>query len=93
MGDRGQMGSGGDNPGVGSLGWFRVVVPTTCWATLIITRIIPSRTAVLMAYKAAVFAHVVSSLDQEQCEAIHIHSIGVVVMTTSSIGWLRSSPE
>ena len=28
-GCRGQMGSGGDNPGMGSLGWFQVDMPDT----------------------------------------------------------------
>ena len=63
-GDRGQMGSGGDNPGVGSLGWFQVDTPATSWAATIITRIVPSRTAFLVAYKAVILAHVASAFDQ-----------------------------
>ena len=57
------MGSGGDSPSVGSLGWLWVVSPTLCWATAIVIRIISSRTAFLMAYEAVIFAHVASSLD------------------------------
>ena len=64
-GDGGQMGDGGDNPGMGSLWQFWVVAPTTCWAILIITRMIPSRTAFFMAYEIAIFMHVVSLLNQE----------------------------
>ena len=60
---RGQMESGGDNHGMGSLGWFRVVVPTTSWMAPIVIRMIPSRTALFIAYEAAIFTHVVSSLD------------------------------
>ena len=71
----------------------QVVVPTTCWVTAIVTRMIPSRTAFLMAYEAAIFAHVASSFDQGLHEAIHVHSIGVVMTSTSFIGWLESSPE
>ena len=63
-GSRGQMESGGDDPGMGSLGWFWVVAPTTCWATSIVTRMIPSRTAFFMVYEAAIFMYVVSPLDQ-----------------------------
>ena len=63
MGGRGQMGGGGDDPGMGSLGWFRVVVPTTCWVILIVTRMILSRTGFLMAYETAVVAHVASLLN------------------------------
>ena len=33
MRGRGRIGNGGNDPGVGRLGWFRVVVPTTHWAT------------------------------------------------------------
>ena len=58
------MGGGGDNPGMGSLGWFRVVVPTTYWAILIVTRMIPSRTAFFMVYETVVFTHVASLLNQ-----------------------------
>ena len=62
-GGRGRMGGGGDDLGMGSLGWFQVVVPTTCWAILIVTKMIPSRTAFFMAYETVVFAHVASSLN------------------------------
>ena len=58
-GGRSQMGSGGDGPGVGSLGWFWVVAPATCWVIVIVTRIIPSRTAFFMAY-VVISMHVVS---------------------------------
>ena len=58
------MGSDGDDPSMDSLGWFQVVAPTTCWVILIVTRMIPSRTAFFMAYKAAIFVHVVSPLNQ-----------------------------
>ena len=57
------MGSSGDSPGMGSLGWFQIVVPTTHWRTLIVTRMIPSRTAFLMAYEAVISMHVVSLLN------------------------------
>ena len=57
------MGGGGDDSGVGSLGWFRVVAPTTCWAIPTVTRMIPSRTAFFMAYKPVLFVHVVNSLN------------------------------
>ena len=64
MGDRGQRRDGGDDPGVDSLGWFRVVVPTTCWVIPIVTRVIPSRTAFFMAYETVIFMHVASLLNQ-----------------------------
>ena len=57
------MGSGGDDPSMGSLGWFWVVVPVTRWVIPIVTRMIPSRTAFFMAYKAAIFMHMVSLLN------------------------------
>ena len=63
MGSRGRMGGGGDDPGMGSLRWFQVVVPTTHWAILIVTRMIPNRIAFFMAYETAVFVHVASSFD------------------------------
>ena len=57
---RDQMGSGGDSPGMGSLGWSWVGIPATSWAVITVTRMIPSRTAFLMAYEAAILTHVVS---------------------------------
>ena len=63
IGGRGQMEDGGDDPGMGSLGWFQIVVPTTCWVILIVTRVISSRTAFFMAYGTAVFTYVVHSFD------------------------------
>ena len=62
-GGRDQIGSGGNCPGMGSLGWFQVVSSTTCWVIVIVIRMIPSRTAFLMTYEAAIFTHVASSLD------------------------------
>ena len=59
------MGGGGDDPGMGSLRWFQVVVPTTHWAIPIVTRMIPNRTAFFMAYEIVVFMHMVSSLNWE----------------------------
>ena len=61
-GGRDQIGSSGDDPSVGSLGCFQVVVPTTHWVILIVTRMIPSRIAFFMAYEAAIFVHVASLL-------------------------------
>ena len=63
-GGRGQMGSGGDDPSMGGLGWFQVVMPTTCWVIPIVTRMIPSRVIFFMAYEAVVFIHMASSLNQ-----------------------------
>ena len=63
-GGRGWMGGGGDGPDMGSLGWFQVDAPTTCWTATIVTRMIPSRMAFLMVYEAVILAHVVSVFDQ-----------------------------
>ena len=63
-GGRGQMGSGGDNPGMYNLGWFQVGMPTTSWVTMIVTRMISSRTAFLVAYEAVILAHVASIFNQ-----------------------------
>ena len=61
---RGQIGSGGDSPSMGSLGWFWVGAPATCWMAMIMTRMIPSRTAFLMTYEAAILMHVASMFNQ-----------------------------
>ena len=58
------MESGGDCPGMGSLGWFQVISPTACWAIVIVTRMIASRTAFLVAYEAVILAHVASIFNQ-----------------------------
>ena len=52
---------------------------------MIVTRMIPSRTTFLVVYEAVVLTHVTSTFDQEEHEVIHVHSIEVVVMATSSI--------
>ena len=57
------MESGGDCPGMGSLGWFQVISPTACWAIVIVTRMIASRTAFFIAYEAVIFMHMASLLD------------------------------
>ena len=43
-GGRDQMGGGGDNPGMGSLGWFWIGTSATSWVATIVTRMIFSRT-------------------------------------------------
>ena len=63
-GGRGLMGSGGDDPSMGNLGWFQVVAPTTHWAIPIVTRMIPCRTAFFIAYEIVVFVHMMSLFDQ-----------------------------
>ena len=61
---RGQIGSGGDNPSVGSLGWFWVGMPATSRVAMTVTKMIPSRIAFLVAYEAVILVHVVSTFDQ-----------------------------